>query len=300
MNQTTSISREVTELKSYASKGGPMPHEYASFGKLILNLYNSWSNHEIDKTEIQSIQEALGQTLNSTTMQGSALRKPFGYAGDFLHIDRLYTNYVSYEAPRFDAFWHANDAAQAVRNRKAYFKKLLSKWESRNAKVLNVASGPCRDLLEYIEENGESSLSITCLEHDERAIEYAQNLLKQVDHKFQELSFLKANVLKHQEQENYTLIWSAGLFDYFDDETFVLLLSKLYGWLSTEGELVVGNFSPDNQSRPYMELIGQWFLHHRSKEQLKSLAQKAGISSDNISVDQEPLGVNLFLHITKT
>jgi len=35
-------------------------------------------------------------------------------------------------------------------------------------------------------------------------------------------------------------------------------------------------------------------------EQLRQLSLEAGIANENIWVDKEPLGVNLFLHITKT
>jgi hypothetical protein len=47
-----------------------------------------------------------------------------------------------------------------------------------------------------------------------------------------------------------------------------------------------------------MELIGDWFLQHRSAEKLKSLAKAAGAADCHITVGEEAEGVNLFLHIT--
>jgi len=46
-----------------------------------------------------------------------------------------------------------------------------------------------------------------------------------------------------------------------------------------------------------MEIVGDWYLHHRSAEDLMSLARKSGIHHDNIQISSEPEGVNLFLHI---
>ena len=48
-----------------------------------------------------------------------------------------------------------------------------------------------------------------------------------------------------------------------------------------------------------MEVFGEWFLNHREKNQLIELAIASGIEKDKISVDQEDLGVNLFLRIKK-
>jgi hypothetical protein len=44
---------------------------------------------------------------------------------------------------------------------------------------------------------------------------------------------------------------------------------------------------------------GNWFLHHRSPEDLIKLGMECGIPEENISVKSEPLGVNLFMHILK-
>jgi hypothetical protein len=47
-----------------------------------------------------------------------------------------------------------------------------------------------------------------------------------------------------------------------------------------------------------MELVGDWHLHHRSGEKLRSLAAQAGVPSERVSIGSEPEGVNLFLHVS--
>ncbi len=94
------------------------------------------------------------------------------------------------------------------------------------------------------------------------------------------------------------MVWNAGLFDYFDDRTFVVLLIKMKEWCTSEGEIIIGNFNEENNpSRDYMEVFGEWYLHHRTEGRLIQLALKAGFDRANIAVAKEPENVNLFLHI---
>jgi hypothetical protein len=46
-----------------------------------------------------------------------------------------------------------------------------------------------------------------------------------------------------------------------------------------------------------MEMTGNWHLHHRTQEQLRSLAIEAGAEAHQVDVDCESAGVNLFLHV---
>jgi hypothetical protein len=48
-----------------------------------------------------------------------------------------------------------------------------------------------------------------------------------------------------------------------------------------------------------MELLGDWVLTHRVEKQLVELAREAGAAPGAISVQWEPAGVNLFLHIRR-
>jgi extracellular factor (EF) 3-hydroxypalmitic acid methyl ester biosynthesis protein len=96
----------------------------------------------------------------------------------------------------------------------------------------------------------------------------------------------------------YDVIWSAGLFDYFSDRTFKLLLRRLIPNIAPGGQLVIGNFSDSNPNHHWLHFC-EWHLHHRSSEQLVRLALEAGAQHENVSIGKEPEGVNLFLHINQ-
>jgi extracellular factor (EF) 3-hydroxypalmitic acid methyl ester biosynthesis protein len=60
---------------------------------------------------------------------------------------------------------------------------------------------------------------------------------------------------------------------------------------------VIGNFSVANPSAPYMHLL-DWDLYYRSADDLRALARQCGVAPGRIRIDQEPRGINLFLHIS--
>ncbi len=267
------------------------------FVRQVSTAYRSGS---LSSQRTFDLRKEFGQEFLQNTIQGHGLRKPFGYAGDFIMIDKIYTRHTS-KKPKYrlwDEYFHRQAAPQAVCNRKAYFKKLVR--DSLNGKksisLLNVGSGPGRDLAELYDSLClPHRLHTTCVDMDKRAIAYAQELNKPYA---LYTKFVYRNVLRLQCQQNFNLIWSAGLFDYFNDKVFVSVLSHFRNYLKPGGEIVIGNFNEDhNPSREYMEIFGEWFLHHRSEQQLYELAEKAGFCKHEISVDREPENVNLFLHI---
>lgn len=161
--------------------------------------------------------------------------------------------------------------------------------------LLNVASGPARDLKELYESDDYASLHTTCVEMDPNAIAHAKDLNRAFEDR---ITYINRNIFRFRPDRQFDWIWSAGLFDYFDDKAFVLLLKRFKTWLKPGGEIIIGNFNEDyNPSRAAMEIAGDWFLIHRTEETLIQLALQAGFAKEQISVGKEELGVNLFLHI---
>ena len=138
-------------------------------------------------------------------------------------------------------------------------------------------------------------LRTTCLDTDPRAIAYAKALNQPY---LSHIQLVQKNALRFHSKQTFHLIWSAGLFNYFNDKVFVALLGRFRRLLEPGGEVVIGNFNQDhNPSRAYMEIFGGWYLHHRSKQQLLTLAQNAGFDDGQITVSCEAENINLFLHI---
>ncbi len=162
--------------------------------------------------------------------------------------------------------------------------------------MLNIASGPARDLFEFLSGKNDGRIIFDNVEFDPLAISYAKKICEDF---IERIHFLHTNAFDFSSNKQYRLIWSSGLFDYLNDKKFIFLMNRVVPLLEDGGELVVGNFSDKNPTQAYMEIVGNWRLKHRSPEQLISLGKACSFSESDIRISREPEGVNLFLHLKK-
>jgi extracellular factor (EF) 3-hydroxypalmitic acid methyl ester biosynthesis protein len=296
------MERYACLIRKLAETGGPAPEDYRAFDCWLRDAATEIESGTLTHKQFDALLSQCKDAFDVCTMQGFARRKPHGYAGDFEIIDRIYCGHIA-ASPRYanwDRYFHAQQAPKAVRNRKSYFLDVVSSSERQCSKsdfrVLNLGSGPARDLYEYFDSHSDSRGVFVCVEQDQKAIDYARQLCRDYLHR---IEFRRANILRFRTNQRYDLVWSAGLFDYLNDKAFRMLLTRFFDCIEEGGELVIGNFAPDNPTRHYMELIGDWRLIYRSPDQLIALALQCGISSSAVEVRQEPEGVNLFLHVAK-
>ncbi|WP_109698674.1 class I SAM-dependent methyltransferase [Chitinophaga deserti] len=296
MNTTSS---PVQFLRRIIGNGGPEACEYGALNEVFESIAAALRSGAFSESEKAALYNGFGTDDEiGHTILGHARAKPFGYAGDFLIIDKIYREEVTADAllRKWDIFWHQQPATRAVRNRKDYFIRMVRRWlrGKSKASLLNIASGPGRDLSEAYARIDPSRLQTVCVEADAQAIAYATELnAPNMDH----ITFIHRNVFRFDTDQRFDIVWSAGLFDYFDDAVFVRLLRKMMGWTNPGGEVIIGNFGDHNPTRGYMEIISEWYLIHRSAAHLKELAISAGADPGKIKVEHEPEGVNLFLHV---
>ena len=152
-------------LHTVVSKGGPEPADFENLNEWFRSVGEHIRNGVVKREDVRHTWNYYGDIFSKKTLQGFVAQKPHGYAGDFEIIDRIYTKWISPELnlSRWDHFFHALPAVRAVRNRKDYLKKLLAELEksnhSKTIKVLNVGSGPARDVYEYCCENLDTRIS---------------------------------------------------------------------------------------------------------------------------------------------
>jgi len=293
VNFATTTTPMRISLPELLKKNGPDKDDYQQIFDLI---------DRIEVEDIEAFRKTMQPILNPGTIIGFSFTKPFGYNGDFFIIEKIYQHYISSDPKyrKWDLFFHTFPAAIAVVNRKklaiGIMKELHEISNGNQSDVLILGSGPATEVNEFLTEYPQSPLQFDLLDLDKRAIDYAKiknrNFLAKMD-------FFNCNIIRFTPAKKYNLIWSAGLFDYFKDKHFVYLLKKFYEYLNPGGEMIIGNFGNGNPSRKIMEILGDWFLVHRSIEELKGFALQAGIQSSNIDVDKEPLGINLFLRLRK-
>ena len=295
-----SFADHLSYAERIAANHGPNPDEYIEHLGWHSTLNAQIESGKLSTAERNELREVFGLAFSVATLQGHVHLQPFGYAGDYQIIEKIYSNHLSSDPKlrKYDMFFQERLATKAVRNRKRYFQDLVMRLCDRFQKpitVLNLASGPCSEIKELLDANPSLPVKFLCVDVDRSSIEYAQTIL--CDHS-SKVEFTEGNIFRFKPKEHFSLIWSAGLFDYFDDRTFWRVLKRFVPFLSPGGELVIGNFGDWNPTRGYMEALGSWHLHHRSDEKLIDLAQQAGANDGyHIDVGFEPMKVNRFLHI---
>jgi hypothetical protein len=279
-------------LNDLIQSGGPELQDYDKFTSVI----NSLSPSQID-----DFRSLLAPVLNENTLIGYGFKKPFGYPGDFNLINSIYCFHINENVQyrKWDVFFQNQPGAIAVRNRKDYFinhcKKLTASG-TKDIKVLILGSGPATDVFEFMDSYPGDRISFDLIDFDQNAIDFSKSQNKKFNGA---ISYSRINVLRYKPIKTYDLIWSAGLFDYFKDKHFVFLIQKYINYLKDDGEYIISNFSTENPTRRLMEVLSDWFLNHRSKDDLLNIAARACINKKCVQIDTEPLGVNLFLKISK-
>jgi extracellular factor (EF) 3-hydroxypalmitic acid methyl ester biosynthesis protein len=253
----------------------------------------------------QLLMDKIESEMTKGYMNSQMRQKPFGYAGDFRVIDWMYRRVqdINVENGFWDDFCHRQHAGESVRNRKEYFKHTFAEMVQQRQgpiRVLDLASGPCRDVAEAIESAGDGAegSTIHCVDIEPKALEYAQKVTRPYA-KVVNFVWECLNVFRFRSNEKYDLVWSAGLFDYLNDRLATVLIAKMWSLTAEGGTMIVGNFHPSNPTRNYMEWCMDWILIHRTEDELRELGIQAGIPADRITIDREPLGVCIFLRANR-
>jgi len=228
-----------------------------------------------------------------------SFKKPYGYPGDFKIIDDIYQNKPSTSGfgRLWDNYFQQMAASKATRERKEDFKQIISdfvtKGQNQNIHIMNLASGPAREIKELLEVDTKDSFSkviFDCYDFDDNAIEYAKQFLNN----FSSVNFFKKNAarlalkkdIKKEISQDYDLIYSTGLFDYLDERIAVRLISNLKKLLKANGIIIISNYREkgSNSSAYLMEWAVEWNLIYRSEEEFRKLFIDAGFSSESIQI----------------
>jgi len=241
-----------------------------------------------------------------------SLRKPFGYAGDFKIIDDIYQNNPTTTGfdRLFDNYFQMSAISVAVRNRKEDFKRLITsfidKRNSKSVRIMDLACGPCRDVEETLSLNKKLSERVVfdCYDNDDQSIAFAKERLAN----FPQVNFFKENAVRlalkkdvnSMIDQKYDIIYSAGLFDYFEEKIAIRLVQNLKKLLVPEGILLIANVR-DKYSNPsvhFMEWVGDWNLVYRDDEDFRKVFIEAGFREKEIETQYEQQGIMQYVIAT--
>jgi len=234
-----------------------------------------------------------------------SLRKPYGYAGDFKIIEDIYLNEPKTNGfdRLFDNYFQMSAISSAVRNRKNDFKKFLSDFikekSDKPLRIMDLASGPCREIKELILENDGlcKNVIFDCYDNDLNSISFAKNVLAGLGN----VNFIKENATRIAFRKNiyslinkkYDFIYSTGLFDYFEERLAIKLISNLKRILNPDGVMIISDVRDkfSNPSVHFMEWVGEWELVYRDDEKFRNIFVQAGFKEQEFSPMYEQQGI---------
>ena len=182
-------------LSSLVASGGPTEEQYEEVVRFIESAAQAVGRGQLLREDIRKALNSYGDVFSVATLQGRALQKPHGYAGDFEMMDCIYLQHVSPDTrlANWDKYFQANHAPKAVRNRKSYFHAALDSLPKDRCTVLKLGIGPGRSMHEWLTRNPSADIHIECVDVDPNAIKYAQTLNASDSHR---IKYHASNVFK--------------------------------------------------------------------------------------------------------
>ena len=242
-----------------------------------------------------------------------AYYKPKGYAGDFLMMELIYRQIPEGDGKLgvlIDGWLLKQVPAQAVRNRRRLMRRLLDRicrervYGTRPIRLMNLACGPSRELFDLLTRcNYSSQVQALCVDIDAEALQYVHQHVDTGAHGAQ-IRLMHENVIKwalgrsRQDIGSQDVIYCSGLSDYLDQRLLLRLIDRCHAHLAPGGVLILGNFSPANPDRLFMDNILYWRLIYRDENELQRVFS-ASAFGEHVEVVAEEQGVNLFAVATK-
>jgi predicted acylesterase/phospholipase RssA/SAM-dependent methyltransferase len=315
-NKASEIETYLTEYEEKTEKmtDGELMEEFPKFASIFRHFLDELSTQYPDPKEASKILKEkiknLTDFVNKSPFMNRCLKKPQGYAGDYQMMNYLYDDNIfnaqTNMGKLLNYFLFSAPAATAVRNRAKILQGFIQYKLSQDLSlsVASIACGPAREVSTMDKfltgKLKKAKIVWTLMDQDPDSLAYAKkNIPKHpnIEPKFVDAG-IKQLLRKRISLDQQDIIYSLGLFDYLEEKVAVLLIRSLYAFLNPGGTLLIGNFHPRNPLRVLMEGGTDWFLIHRTEEEMLELG-KAGAPEGRHYIMAEPGGVNLILVVTK-
>ncbi len=235
--------------------------------------------------------------LDGSDVFRHAIEKPFGYAGDFLMLDKLVQNqsFSTGLAYHFDRSQLEYPASVACRNRISWVGHELAAFVKARGgaplKILDIGCGAApieRYLMRTFPDITLDLIAVdiepACLEFVEKTVRNQRNTVKvaRVDLRLADSTELIAGFAKDRD-----VCVAVGIIEALRDEEMIRLFKTLFTSLPKGVPLYTESFLPSHPSRPHMEWFMDFHLGYRSRERVRELVELSGAKPSKIesSVD---------------
>lgn len=232
-------------------------------------------------------------------------------------LEILYNNGESFGESRtfkeriFHKVWFSTNNSKGVRNRLKIVRNEIRKkiekliTEKKDIKILSIASGSARAVLEAIHDSNipkSCNVSVTFLDKNQTALEYSKELCREFEipsnYELRWVNDTASNFKKYFDKKKPNIIEMVGLLDYFTKEKTKDIFSIIKKNIDDDGMFIAANITDNSERKFITNLIG-WDMDYKSPNDLLSIALYANFKPDNIIVYYEPLKVHSVIVIKK-
>ncbi len=235
---------------------------------------------------------ALLKPLHQDAFTYRGFRKPRGYAGDAVLMDMVYGTgdrelvaKSSDLGKRIYAVAETTTIFASTRDRVARLATGIDEVCARNpnAHIMSVACGHLREAVSSEAVKTNRFGRFVGLDQDKRSLRVIQKNHPNVECVAASIGELMDGSVN---PGSFDYIYSAGLYDYLDDEIGRRLLHTLVGMIRPGGRIMIVNFLPNLPTVGYMEAAMDWWMVYRPAEQLHALADHLpGAKSSRVITD---------------
>ncbi|MGQ0622019.1 MAG: class I SAM-dependent methyltransferase [Panacagrimonas sp.] len=290
------VEREYRRASSTRPQMGLANQLIDAFWTLMKNA----DEHSRTLTEIELVIEktrhraALFPVVGKSRFFSRSLLKPQGYAGDFLIVEWMYDlegsdchdPYQSAFVNSLDRVFQTIHSVVSIWERRHWLARLIAaeceQGLNRQARVrvLDIACGGGRylaDALHRVAPELRDRIDFVLCDQDSAALAYACSV-----------TFTpSANVIAHCtpikhlpkliQGSQFDVIVASGLFDYFDRDYSVQMLTHLRQNLSPSGVLAFTNYTPEDASRVAKEWVADWSLILKDEGVVAEIIRASGL-----------------------
>jgi len=266
--------------------------------------YESTLSEEQCKAALPAFREQISAFQEKCWIMNRALTKPRGFSGDHAMLTHLYD--LTPAGTGIGAYldlWCINcDLARAVRARmeaaRQFVGKHLSNYPAGSTiRVLNVASGPCREYFVGLDYPRDRNVTVTCVDNDSDALSYVETRAQE-EKLHEQFVFERYNALRLKSgQKNIEkfgvqdLVYSIGLFDYIPDEPLIAILEGLRETVRPGGTVYLAFKDELRYNKAEYQWFMDWFFFQRTEAECRDLLVKAGFDSNCISAERDETGI---------
>jgi SAM-dependent methyltransferase len=244
--------------------------------------------------------------LHEEPLTRHAFEKPRGYAGDAALLDLIY-RVRPYDGPmtqlgaRIHAWSASQPACRSVYERRDILASLIDRAAAERPfpRILSLACGHLREAQRSDAVRTQRIGEIVAVDQDPLSLE----VVARESHSWR-VTPVKASIRRFLVDPSiygeFDLVYSAGLYDYLEDDTARRLTNSMFAALRPGGTLMVANFAPELLDIGYMEAIMDWQLIYRDESGVAGFCD--GLPADQIRerrMDRDSGGNVVYLTIQK-